>query len=88
MANKLRKLSSVIGAEVTGVDLSNPMDAETFEQIHRIWLDHNIILFRDQDLSPDAQIAFSRRFGEIELHTLSAYHMPGHPEIFINSNRG
>ena len=43
-------------------------------------------MFRGQDLTPKQQIEFSRNFGEIELHTLSAYHMTGYPEIFINSN--
>ena len=83
---EVRKLSPVIGAEISGVDLSKPLARETFGQIRKIWLDRNIILFRGQDLSPEQQIVFSRHFGEIELHTLSAYHMHGHPEIFINSN--
>ena len=81
-----RKLSAAIGAEIAGVDLSEPIDRETFEDIYRLWLEHNIILFRGQDLTAEQQISFSRRFGEIELHTLSAYHMPGYPEIFVNSN--
>ena len=86
MSIGVRKLSSVIGAEIASVDLSRPIDRKTFAEIYKLWLERNIILFRGQDLTPEQQIAFSRRFGEIELHTLSAYHMPGYPEIFINSN--
>ena len=86
MSIGVRKLSPAIGAEIAGVDLSRPIDRKTFAQIYKLWLERNIILFRGQDLTPEQQIAFSQRFGEIELHTLSAYHMPGYPEIFINSN--
>ena len=86
MSIQVRKCSPVIGAEIVAADLSQPMSRETFDEIHHTWLEHNIILFRGQDLAPEQQIAFSRNFGKIELHTLSAYHMPGHPEIFINSN--
>lgn len=86
MGVEFRRLSDAIGAEVLGVDISKPLADETVAGIRKIWLDHNIILFRGQDLSPEQQIAFSRHFGEIELHTLSAHHMPGYPEVFINSN--
>ena len=43
MGGEIRKRSPVIGAEICGVDLSKPVARETFEQIHQIWLDHNII---------------------------------------------
>lgn len=81
-----RPLSDAIGAEIMGVDLSRPIELEVFAEIRRVWLDHNIVLFRGQDMSPEEQIRFSRYWGEIELHTASDYHMLGHPEVFINSN--
>ncbi|MCR9097059.1 MAG: TauD/TfdA family dioxygenase [bacterium] len=52
------------GAVVHGVDLAK-MDDETWGTIHRAFLDHGVIFFRDQDLAPDAHIALARRFGPI-----------------------
>ncbi|MSO93425.1 MAG: TauD/TfdA family dioxygenase [Rhodospirillales bacterium] len=86
MTVEFRPISDAIGAEILGVDLAKPVAPETFREIRKIWLAHNIILFRRQIMTPEQQIAFSRHFGEIELHTLSDYQMPGYPEIFINSN--
>jgi len=86
MRVQYQRLSNAIGAEVLNVDISVPIEPAVFDQIRKIWLDHNIILFRDQPLNVEQQVDFSRLFGEIELHTLSKYHMKGHPEIFINSN--
>ncbi|MFN4282120.1 MAG: TauD/TfdA dioxygenase family protein [Alphaproteobacteria bacterium] len=62
----VRRLSPAIGAEISGVDLSQPLDDATFEAIHRVWLDNEVILFRGQSLSEDQQIAFAKRFGELQ----------------------
>ena len=86
MEVQFRPLDGVIGAEILNVDITRPMDVDTYSQVRRIWLDHCIVLFRDQDLDPDQLVAFGRQWGEIEMHTLSAYHMPGRPEVFVNSN--
>ena len=58
-------LSQTIGAEVRGVDLGRPLDAATREAIEQAWQDHIVLLFRDQDLDQDAQIAFANQFGEV-----------------------
>ena len=73
-------LSDACGAVITGVDLSEPLDNETFAVIHQALLDHQVIYFRDQNLTPDQQVAFSRRFGD--LHLSEQYEsLDGHPEI-------
>lgn len=51
------------GAVISGVDLAAGIDDETVAEIRRALLDHLVVWFRDQDLDPDAQAAFSRRFG-------------------------
>ena len=82
-----RPLSDIIGAEITGVDLSRPVDADTHRRTRTIWLDHNIVLFRDQQgMTPEDQIAFSRLFGALDDHTLPQWNLPGHPEIAVVSN--
>ncbi len=64
MSNTLvvKKLSGGIGAEIGGVDLARASDAE-IAAIRRIWLEHNVVFFRDQDLPPADFLALARRFG-------------------------
>ncbi|MBT5048778.1 MAG: TauD/TfdA family dioxygenase, partial [Rhodospirillaceae bacterium] len=69
----INPLSDVLGAEVIGVDLAN-LDDAAFAAIHDAFLKHLILVFRDQHLTPDEQIDFSERFGELEIH-LSADHL-------------
>ena len=52
-------LSGACGAVITGVDLSESLANETFAAIHQALLDHQVIFFRDQNLTPDQQVAFS-----------------------------
>ena len=81
-------LSDAIGAEIRGVDLSEELDASALAAIHRAWLDHSVILFRDQDLSDADMIRYSRRFGELDLGPTMAWQPEGRafPEIFVISN--
>ncbi len=75
-------------AEVGSVDLSQPMDDAHFARIHDAFLEHSILVFRGQRLSNEQHIAFSRRFGELEIHTARHWLLPEHPEILVLSNRG
>jgi len=68
----VRKLAPAIGAEVLGVDLSQPMDDALFREIERAWHGHCILLFREQTLDDLQQVAFAARFGDLA-HTLKAY---------------
>ena len=60
--------------------MSQPLDDATFGQIHRLLLDHCVIFFRDQRISPDQQLDFARRWGDIHLHPHIAG-LPDRPEI-------
>ncbi len=83
---KIRPLPGSFAAEVLGLDLSQPLGDEDFRRIHRAHLDHHVLVFRDQRITPEQQIAFSRRFGALEIHVLHQFHLQGHPEILIVSN--
>ncbi|WP_370467212.1 TauD/TfdA dioxygenase family protein [Caballeronia sp. BR00000012568055] len=75
-----------LGAEVVGLDLSRPLSAEDFARIHRAHLDHHVLVFRDQRITPDQQVEFSRRFGPLQIHVLQQFGLAGHPEVLIVSN--
>lgn len=79
----VRPLNPHIGAEITGsqgplalVDL----DDATFEEIHRAWLDWKVVFFRDQFLTQAQQVAFCRRFGDLEIHP-TFRQADGQPEL-------
>jgi taurine dioxygenase len=73
-------LSPHLGAEIFGVDLSKPLSNAEFDAIHRAFLKHHVIFFRDQTLTPDQQLAFGRRFGTLNIHPY-VKGMKDHPEI-------
>ena len=87
MAISVTKISPTIGAVVSGVDLSQPLDNETFNDLYEAFNRHSVLLLPDQKLSPDQHVAFSRRFGELEEHVLREDLLEGHPEIYILSNK-
>jgi taurine dioxygenase len=68
MAIQVRRLSAGLGAEVSGVDLSKPVDDATFREIEQAWRDHLLLLFRGQPLTHEQHIAFSVRFGPLDDH--------------------
>lgn len=75
-----------LGAEVIGLDLSQPLDAETFARIHQAHLDYHVLVFREQRITPAQQVAFSRRFGPLQIHVLRNFQLRGHPEVLVVSN--
>jgi taurine dioxygenase len=76
----VRPLSGALGAEIHGVDLSQPLDNETFSDIHKAFVDHLVIFFRDQQMTPEQHLAFARRFGPLHIHPYAAG-MKDRPEI-------
>ena len=87
MSFEIRPLSEVLGVEVLGLDLSRPLSDADFERVRRTVDLHSVVVFRDQErLTPRMHIAFSRRFGPLEIHVQERFHLRGHPEILIVSN--
>jgi taurine dioxygenase len=76
----VRPLTGALGAEILGPDLSKPLDDATFAEIHRAFLDHLVIFFRDQSLKPNHILDFAKRFGPIDPHPYLRG-MEGFPEV-------
>ncbi|GAB4177450.1 MAG: TauD/TfdA family dioxygenase [Coleofasciculaceae cyanobacterium] len=86
---KIIPVSRAVGAEIRGVDLSQPLNDDTFAAIYQAWLDYGVLLFRDQRMTVADQVAFSRRFGELDIsppQENGQKSVPGFPELFIISN--
>ncbi|MPZ31571.1 MAG: taurine dioxygenase [Rhodospirillales bacterium] len=77
---EVRKIAGALGAEVTGVDLSQPLDDDTYAAVRGAFVEHGVIFFRDQVLTPETHKRLSRCFGPFG-ETPFVKTMPGHPEI-------
>jgi taurine dioxygenase/putative 2-oxoglutarate oxygenase len=77
---------SGFGAEVRGIDPTLQLDDETFREVERAWHDHAVLVFRDLAMTPDQQIAFTRRLGPLHIMLPLQYNLDGHPEIFVVGN--
>jgi taurine dioxygenase len=77
---QIRRTSGALGAEISGVDLAQPLPDATIAAIRRALNEHQVIFFRDQDLTPAQQVAFGARFGPLNIHPY-VQGMAGQPEV-------
>ncbi len=85
---QIKPLGAVLGAEISGVDLSKPLDETTQQAIHDAFLKYKVLCFRDQKLTQDEQVAFSERFGTLERHAISNRNNASNPLVHIVNNLG
>lgn len=76
----VQKVAGALGAEIGGVDLSVAQDDATIAAIRQALVEHQVIFFRDQTLTPEQQLAFGRRFGPLNIHPYVAG-MADYPEV-------
>jgi taurine dioxygenase len=86
MSIEFRPLSDALGAEVVGVDVAGDLSDETIAEIRAGWLQHSILLFRNQQMTRGQQKAFTQRFGELMVSPNSRTRFPEHPEVLVFSN--
>ncbi len=67
MPATIEKLGECIGAAVSGVDISSPIDEETLSQLRRAFHSHSVLVFQDQEITDEQHIAFSEGFGPLEM---------------------
>jgi taurine dioxygenase len=77
---QIRRLAGALGAEISGVDLAQELPDAAIAAIRQALLDHQVIFFRDQALTPAQQVAFGARFGPLNIHPYVAG-MADHPEV-------
>jgi taurine dioxygenase len=86
MAFSIRAFDAPLGAEIVGLDLSEPLEPSVLQRVRQALLDHLVIVFRDARISPTQHIAFTRSFGTLQIHVLRQFQLAGHPEILVVSN--
>jgi taurine dioxygenase len=79
---RITPLNPVLGAEISGVDLTRPIGEDLAEALRAALIDHLVIFFRDQRLDFESHKALARVFGQIHIApSAAAWAVPGHPEI-------
>ena len=79
-------LSAHTGAEVVGLDFTNAVDPDTRDALNRAFVDHHVLVMRDQHFSPDQFKAAVELFGELQPHHQKELHVPGYPDVAYVSN--
>src|SRR5438034_4128918 len=85
MQLSVTKSGAACGAEIA-FDLARDIDDASFHEIERAFHDNIVVVFRGQHLPNERHIEFSRRFGELEIHIVKKYLLPGFPQILLISN--
>ena len=83
---RVEPFDAPLGADVIGLDLARPLGDSDFAALHRAHLEHHVLVFRDQRITPSRQVQFSRRFGPLQIHVLRQFQLPSDPEVLIISN--
>ncbi len=86
MTMEIIKLGDTLLAEVRGVDISRPLDAGTRDAVNRAFLDHCVLVFRDQQITPAQMVEFERVFGSPMIHVTKKYRHPEFDELIVMTN--
>jgi taurine dioxygenase len=79
-------LTGHTGAEVVGIDFTKPMDGETRATLNRAFVDHHVLVMRDQRFGPEEFKVAAQVFGDLQQHDKKEHHVPGHPDVYYVSN--
>lgn len=80
-------ITPILGAEINGIDLSEPLSDDVFAEIREAFNTHSVLVFHNQNMTPQQQIDFSKRFGNLMVHVLKDALLEDHPEIYRLSNK-
>src|SRR5471032_1603892 len=79
---KVKPINGFIGSEIAGVDLRRPLSPAQFKIVHDAFVNYEVIVMRDQDITVDQQMAFGALFGDLSIHPFSP-NMPDKPEVIV-----
>ena len=82
------RLTPAIGALITGVDLSGACSTTLLNRLYALLLEHLVLFFPDQTLTPDTLLAFAETFGEIDAPHHVYPHVPGYERVVLLENDG
>jgi len=79
-------LTDHTGAEVIGLDFTQPIDSESKASLNRAFVKHHVLVMRDQHFDPDQFKAAAQLFGDLQIHDKKEQHIAGHPDVNYVSN--
>ena len=79
---KVKPLAAALGVELSGVDFASELTQEVFREVRRLLVKHQVIFFRDQDISPQQHHDLAASFGPLQTHPAYGT-VDGFPEITI-----
>jgi taurine dioxygenase len=86
MSCTISKLTEHTGAEVRGLDLREPLDDATHAALNRAFVNHHVLVIRDQDYTPEQFKRAAQVFGALQQHDKKQHHVPDHPDVYYVSN--
>ena len=88
MTLRIEKLSEHVGAELKGLNIRHAMSRSDVESLGEALIEHGMLLFRRQTLTPQQLVDFGLNFGELKPHVQTKFHVPGYPMLVYNINVG
>jgi taurine dioxygenase len=79
-------LTEHTGAEITGLDFTQPIDTQTCAALSRTFAERHVLVMRDQHFTPEQFKAAAQLFGDLQQHDKKERHVPGHPDVYYISN--
>ncbi|MGA3402416.1 MAG: TauD/TfdA family dioxygenase [Acetobacteraceae bacterium] len=86
MSCTITPLTEHTGAEVRGIDLREPLDEATHAALNRAFVNHHVLVIRDQEYTPEQFKRAAQVFGALQQHDKKQHHVPGHPDVYYVSN--
>ena len=86
MPFEIKRRNPLLGTEVLDIHLARAFSDPEIRELHALWMEHPLLVFPRQAISDAQQIAFARRFGELEIHPAKEHRSSHHPEIYRVSN--
>ena len=74
------------GAEVVGLDFTEPIETESRATLNRAFSEHHVLVMRDQRFTPEQFKLAAQVFGDLQVHDKKEHHVPGHPDVYYVSN--